>query len=89
MDGGQETNGTTNGVHQTNGTHAANGQNGATSKTRGEKKSSTWQQVKRYWSYISVEPVMFCWLVPSCIALIAVQNLELQKVMGRLIKMIL
>lgn len=45
-----------------------------------EEKRTLWQNVCHYWSYISVEPVMVAWLVPSCIALIAIQNLELQKV---------
>lgn len=30
-------------------------------------------------SYISVEPVVFCWLLPSCILIVAMENLNLEK----------
>lgn len=31
-------------------------------------------------SYITVEPLMLCWLLPSCFLFIAVENLALEKV---------
>lgn len=67
--------------HGTNGTNGqTNGTNGSVAEDVKERKRSLWQHVRHYWKYVSVEPVMVAWLVPSCIALIAVQNLELQKV---------
>lgn len=34
----------------------------------------------KIWSYITVEPLMLCWLLPSCFLFIAVENLALEKV---------
>lgn len=34
----------------------------------------------RFWKYISVEPLILCWLLPSCFLFIAVENLALEKV---------
>lgn len=39
-----------------------------------------WQKARKYWSYVSIEPVAVCWILPSCLGLIAIQNLELEKV---------
>lgn len=33
-------------------------------------------------SYITVEPLMLCWLLPSCFLFIAVENLALEKVVS-------
>lgn len=33
------------------------------------------------WEFISVEPVMICWLLPSCLLYIAIENLALEKVL--------
>lgn len=38
------------------------------------------KKIMKLWSYISVEPVMVCWLLPSCLLLIAIENLALEKV---------
>lgn len=34
----------------------------------------------QFWRYISVEILMFCWLLPSCFLYIAIENLALEKV---------
>lgn len=34
----------------------------------------------RLWRFITVEPLMLCWLLPSCFLFIAVENLALEKV---------
>lgn len=34
----------------------------------------------RVWRFITVEPLMLCWLLPSCFLFIAVENLALEKV---------
>lgn len=34
----------------------------------------------RIWRFITVEPLMLCWLLPSCFLFIAVENLALEKV---------
>ena len=36
--------------------------------------------LKKLWSYVSVEPVIICWLLPSCFLFIALENLALEKV---------
>lgn len=34
----------------------------------------------KIWSYFTIEPLMLCWLLPSCFLFIAVENLALEKV---------
>lgn len=41
-------------------------------------KSQNW--LKKAWSFVSVEPVMICWILPSCFLYIAIENLALEKV---------
>lgn len=38
------------------------------------------KKIMKLWSYISVEPVMVCWILPSCLLYIAIENLALEKV---------
>lgn len=59
-----------------------NGTNGTTTVNPGNtgREGDWWDKIKVYLSYISVEPLMVCWLVPACFLLVAVQNLELDKV---------
>lgn len=38
------------------------------------------KKIMKLWSYISVEPVMICWILPSCLLYIAIENLALEKV---------
>lgn len=53
--------------------------NGGTSKG-GEANKSYLKNALRFWKYISVEPLILCWLLPSCFLFIAVENLALEKV---------
>lgn len=32
-----------------------------------------------FWKYITVEPLLVCWLLPSCFLIAAMENLELEK----------
>lgn len=41
-------------------------------------KPQNW--LKKAWSFVSVEPVMICWILPSCFLYIAIENLALEKV---------
>lgn len=41
---------------------------------------SWFKKIMKLWSYISVEPVMVCWILPSCLLYIAIENLALEKV---------
>lgn len=41
---------------------------------------SWFKKIMKLWSYISVEPVMICWILPSCLLYIAIENLALEKV---------
>lgn len=63
---------------ETNGTQNAENSNG------GEELSCSWfflgKGFVKMWSYITVEPLMLCWLLPSCFLFIAVENLALEKV---------
>lgn len=43
-------------------------------------QDSKLKRLAKLWSYISVEPLMLCWLLPSCFLFIAVENLALEKV---------
>lgn len=43
----------------------------------GDGKPKNWFQ--KVWSFVSVEPVMVCWLLPSCFLYIAIENLALEK----------
>lgn len=45
-----------------------------------KRDTSFLKQVLRFWRYISVEPIILCWLLPSCFLFIAVENLALEKV---------
>lgn len=36
--------------------------------------------IKQAWKFISIEPVMICWLLPTCLLYIAIENLALEKV---------
>lgn len=46
----------------------------------GDASTSYLKNMLRFWHYISVEPVILCWLLPSCFLYIAVENLALEKV---------
>lgn len=58
--------------------------NGTRANSDGEKFSCSWfflgKGFVKVWSYITVEPLMLCWLLPSCFLFIAVENLALEKV---------
>lgn len=41
---------------------------------------SWFKKIMKLWSYISVEPVMVCWILPTCLLYIAIENLALEKV---------
>lgn len=45
--------------------------------------------LKKFWSNISIEPIMVCWLVPTCLLYIASENLSLEKVFYFLISALL
>lgn len=36
--------------------------------------------IRKVWKFISVEPVMIAWILPSCLLYIAIENLALEKV---------
>lgn len=36
--------------------------------------------ISQAWKFVSIEPVMICWLLPSCLLYIAIENLALEKV---------
>lgn len=57
-----------------------NGANGTHQTDDSVAQRTLWQNVRTCFSYISVEPFVLCWLVPSLIAYIAIENLQLQKV---------
>lgn len=35
--------------------------------------------LRKAWKFVSVEPVMICWLLPTCLLYIAIENLALEK----------
>lgn len=35
--------------------------------------------LRKAWKFVSVEPVMICWLLPTCFLYIAIENLALEK----------
>lgn len=39
-------------------------------------------QLAKIWNNITVEPLMLCWLVPTCFLVVLVENLTLEKVSG-------
>lgn len=49
-------------------------------KNQNNAGDSKVKRLVKLWSYISVEPLMLCWLLPSCFLFIAVENLALEKV---------
>lgn len=49
----------------------------------GDANTSYLKNMLRFWKYISVEPLILCWLLPSCFLFIAVENLALEKVRSR------
>lgn len=53
--------------------------NGVPPKSDSDENSKVKRLIK-LWTYISVEPLMLCWLLPSCFLFIAVENLALEKV---------
>lgn len=46
----------------------------------GDSSESSMNWIKKAWSFISIEPVMICWILPSCLLYIAIENLSLEKV---------
>lgn len=46
----------------------------------GDSSESSMNWIKKVWSFVTVEPVMICWILPSCLLYIAVENLSLEKV---------
>jgi len=57
--------------------------NGTAPKSEPEEFSCSWfflgKGFLKIWSNITVEPLMLCWLLPSCFLFIAVENLALEK----------
>lgn len=49
----------------------------------GKKKESTSERLYKIWKYTSVEPLLFCLVVPSFFLYIAIENLSLEKVIRR------
>lgn len=45
-----------------------------------KRKPTIREKFRTLWKQISVEPLLLCWIAPSVIAYIAVDNLQLQKV---------
>lgn len=43
-------------------------------------KVSMSKQFVKIWKNITVEPLMLCWLVPTCFLVVLVENLTLEKV---------
>jgi MFS transporter, PCFT/HCP family, solute carrier family 46, member 3 len=43
------------------------------------EKKDFWTLVRKVLSYISVEPFVLCWVLPSCILIVAMENLNLEK----------
>lgn len=43
-------------------------------------KGSILKQVVKIWKNITVEPLMLCWILPSCLLVVLVENLALEKV---------
>lgn len=41
------------------------------------KTSMNW--IRKAWNFVSIEPVMVCWILPSCLLYIAIENLALEK----------
>lgn len=58
--------------------------NGTPPANRSEEFKCAWffsgKGLLKILSYITVEPLMLCWLLPSCFLFIAVENLALEKV---------
>lgn len=58
--------------------------NGTAPKSEPEEFSCSWfflgKGFLKIWSNITIEPLMLCWLLPSCFLFIAVENLALEKV---------
>lgn len=46
----------------------------------GDSSESSMNWIKKAWGFVSVEPVMICWILPSCLLYIAIENLSLEKV---------
>lgn len=46
----------------------------------GDSSESSMNWIKKAWSFVSIEPVMICWILPSCLLYIAIENLSLEKV---------
>lgn len=46
----------------------------------GTDRKTRLKRLAQFWKYISVEPIMLCWLLPSCFLFIAIENLALEKV---------
>lgn len=45
-----------------------------------EQNESYFKNVKKMWHYVSVEPLLICWLLPSLLFFIGAENLSLEKV---------
>ncbi|KAJ6636395.1 Proton-coupled folate transporter [Pseudolycoriella hygida] len=45
----------------------------------GDSSESSMNWIKKVWSFITIEPVMVCWILPSCLLYIAIENLSLEK----------
>lgn len=46
----------------------------------GDSSESSMNWLKKAWRFVSIEPVMICWILPSCLLYIAIENLSLEKV---------
>ncbi|XP_055321169.1 uncharacterized protein LOC129577699 isoform X2 [Sitodiplosis mosellana] len=64
-------------------TTAASNANGTQTANKNEEFKCSWffsgKGLLKILSYITVEPLMLCWLLPSCFLFIAVENLALEK----------
>ncbi|KAG4076448.1 hypothetical protein HA402_005891 [Bradysia odoriphaga] len=45
----------------------------------GDSSESSMNWIKKAWNFVSIEPVMVCWILPSCLLYIAIENLSLEK----------
>lgn len=45
----------------------------------GDSTETSMNWIKKAWNFVSIEPVMVCWILPSCLLYIAIENLSLEK----------
>lgn len=69
-----------------NPTHVTAVNVGANGTRPNNADNSKVKRLLKLWTYISVEPLILCWLLPSCFLFIAVENLALEKVRRKMFK---